>query len=68
MQATSLSIPVVAGAIGVGLGLMSKSNYAALVAAGLLSVLIFPLVAFKLLETVSDVSPTLRSPTAETAP
>jgi Kef-type K+ transport system membrane component KefB len=49
MQATSLSIPVVAGAIGVGLGLMSKANYAALVAAGLLSVLIFPLVALRLL-------------------
>jgi hypothetical protein len=49
IQATSLSIPVVAGAIGVGLGLMSKSDYAALVAAGLLSVLIFALVALKLL-------------------
>jgi Kef-type K+ transport system membrane component KefB len=36
LQATSLSIPVVAGSIGVGLGLMSRSNYAALVADGLL--------------------------------
>jgi hypothetical protein len=52
MQATSLSVPVVAGAISVGLGLMSKSNYAALVAAGLLSVLIFPLAALKLLPTL----------------
>jgi Kef-type K+ transport system membrane component KefB len=49
LQATSLSIPVVAGSIGVGLGLLSASNYAALVAAGLISVLIFPLVAVKLL-------------------
>jgi Kef-type K+ transport system membrane component KefB len=57
MQATSLSIPVVAGAIGVGLGLMSKSNYAALVAAGLLSVLIFPLVALKLLPKPAADSP-----------
>jgi Kef-type K+ transport system membrane component KefB len=50
LQATSLSIPVVAGAIGVGLGLMSRSNYAALVAAGLLSVLIFPFLALRLLK------------------
>jgi Kef-type K+ transport system membrane component KefB len=49
LQATSLSIPVVAGSIGVGLGLLSASNFAALVAAGLLSVLTFPLVALKLL-------------------
>jgi Kef-type K+ transport system membrane component KefB len=48
LQATSLSVPVVAGAIGVSLGLLSTANYAALVAAGLLSVLIFPLVALKL--------------------
>jgi Kef-type K+ transport system membrane component KefB len=51
LQATSLSIPVVAGAIGVDLGLLSRSNYAALVAAGLLSVLIFPLAALRLLAT-----------------
>jgi Kef-type K+ transport system membrane component KefB len=49
LQATSLSIPVVAGDIGVRLGLMSASNYAALVAAGLLSLLIFPAVAVKAL-------------------
>jgi Kef-type K+ transport system membrane component KefB len=53
MQATSLSIPVVAGSIGVALGLISASNYTALVAAGLLSVLIFPLVALKLLAVPS---------------
>lgn len=45
LQATSLSIPVVAGRIGVDLGLIPSGNYAALVAAGLLSVLVFPLLA-----------------------
>jgi Kef-type K+ transport system membrane component KefB len=45
LQATSLSIPVVAGNIGVDLGLITPANYVALVAAGLLSVLIFPLLA-----------------------
>ena len=45
LQATSLSIPVVAGGIGVNLGLISGPNYAALVAAGLLSVLAFPVLA-----------------------
>jgi Kef-type K+ transport system membrane component KefB len=44
-QATSLSIPVVAGSIGVSLDLITPSNYAALVAAGLLSVVAFPLLA-----------------------
>jgi Kef-type K+ transport system membrane component KefB len=43
LQATSLSIPIVAGAVGVDLGLLRPSNYAALVAAGLLSVVLFPL-------------------------
>lgn len=45
LQATSLSIPVVAGAIGVKLGLVTPANNAALVAAGLLSVIAFPLLA-----------------------
>ena len=49
LQATSLSIPVVAGQIGVELGLIRPTNYVALVAAGLLSVVIFPLVALTLL-------------------
>lgn len=49
LQATSLSIPVVAGSIGVQLGLIRPANYAALVAAGLLSVVLFPLVAVPLL-------------------
>ena len=49
LQATSLSIPVVAGAIGVDLGLIRPENYVALVAAGLLSVIAFPALALPLL-------------------
>jgi Kef-type K+ transport system membrane component KefB len=45
LQATSLSIPVVAGAIGVELGVIQPGTYVALVAAGLLSVILFPLLA-----------------------
>jgi Kef-type K+ transport system membrane component KefB len=51
LQATSLSIPVVAGSIGVNLGLITPANYVALVAAGLLSVLVFPLLATMWLQT-----------------
>ena len=42
LQATSLSLLVVAGQIGVDLGLIRPTNYVALVAAGLLSVIVFP--------------------------
>ncbi len=49
LQATSLSIPVVAGGIGVELDLLQPANYAALVAAGLLSVIVFPRLAVLLL-------------------
>jgi Kef-type K+ transport system membrane component KefB len=49
LQATSLSIPVVAGQIGVDLGLIRPLNYVALVAAGLVSVIVFPLVALTFL-------------------
>lgn len=49
LQATSISFLVVAGQIGVDLGLIRQSTWAALVAAGLLSVLIFPLSALTLL-------------------
>jgi Kef-type K+ transport system membrane component KefB len=45
LQATSLSIPIVGGSIGVGLGLIRPENYVALVAAGLVSVIAFPLIA-----------------------
>ncbi len=51
LQATSLSIPVVAGALGVQLGLIAPDSYAALVAAGLLSVVIFPGIAVPLLRS-----------------
>ena len=49
LQATSLSFLVVAGQIGVQLDLIGPAAYAALVAAGLLSVLLFPLTALTLL-------------------
>jgi Kef-type K+ transport system membrane component KefB len=49
LQSTSLSFLVVAGQIGLELGLISKANGAALVAAGLGSVLLFPLAALTLL-------------------
>jgi Kef-type K+ transport system membrane component KefB len=45
LQATNLSIPVVGGSIGVGLGLIRPENYVALVAAGLVSVIVFPVTA-----------------------
>jgi Kef-type K+ transport system membrane component KefB len=48
LQATSLPFIVVASRIGVSLGLVSAANAAALVAAGLLSVVIFPVVALGL--------------------
>ena len=50
LQATSLSIPVVAGQIGVDLGLIRPINYVTLVAAGLISVIVFPLLALPLLK------------------
>jgi Kef-type K+ transport system membrane component KefB len=45
LQATSLSIPIVGGSIGVALGLIRPENYVALVAAGLVSVIAFPVIA-----------------------
>jgi Kef-type K+ transport system membrane component KefB len=49
LQATSLSFLVVAGQIGMDLGLIGEATGAALVAAGLLSVLTFPAAALALL-------------------
>ena len=49
LQATSLGFFVVAGQIGMQLGLLSAANGAALVAAGLLSVLLFPVTALAIL-------------------
>jgi Kef-type K+ transport system membrane component KefB len=54
LQATSLSFLVVAGQIGVHLDLLRPSVYAALVAAGLLSVLLFPLTALTLLRRAQE--------------
>jgi Kef-type K+ transport system membrane component KefB len=54
LQATSLSFFVVAGQIGIDLGLISKATGAALIAAGLLSVLIFPAAALAALGKRND--------------
>jgi Kef-type K+ transport system membrane component KefB len=54
LQATSLSFLVVAGQIGVQLDLVRPVVYAALVAAGLLSVLLFPLTALTLLRAEDE--------------
>ena len=51
LQATSLPFIVAATTIGVEMGLMSTAESSALVAAGLLSVLLFPLMALTLLKT-----------------
>jgi Kef-type K+ transport system membrane component KefB len=57
LQATSLGFLVVAGRIGMDLGLLGETNGAALVAAGLLSVLLFPLGALALLRPRSAAIP-----------
>jgi Kef-type K+ transport system membrane component KefB len=49
LQATSLGFFVVAGEIGMELGVITRATGAALIAAGLLSVLLFPLAALVLL-------------------
>jgi Kef-type K+ transport system membrane component KefB len=49
LQATSLPFIVAATAIGVDLGLVTQAESAALIAAGLLSVMIFPLTGLSLL-------------------
>ena len=49
LQAISLSFIVAASQIGLELGLITKATGAALIAAGLLSVLIFPIIALTLL-------------------
>jgi Kef-type K+ transport system membrane component KefB len=62
LQATSLSIPVVAGQIGLSLGLIGQQSYVALVAAGLLSVIVFPLLALPLLMDRRAPSPATAGP------
>src|SRR5713226_4358669 len=49
LQATSLTFIVAASQIGLELGLITKATSSALIAAGLLSVLLFPLIALTLL-------------------
>jgi Kef-type K+ transport system membrane component KefB len=63
LQATSLSFLIVAGQLGVDLDLISAVNYTALVAAGLLSVIIFPLVALSLLRRSPREQSAVRSAT-----
>ena len=53
MQATSLPFIVAATAIGMDLGLIDAAASAALVGAGLLSVLVFPLTGLVLLRRVT---------------
>jgi Kef-type K+ transport system membrane component KefB len=61
LQATSLSFLVVVAQLGKDLGLITPANGAALIAAGLLSVLLFPLAALTILrQSVAGPSP-LRS-------
>ena len=50
LQATSLPFIVAATAIGADLGLVDRAESAALIAAGLLSVMVFPLTAISLLK------------------
>jgi len=56
LQATSLSFIVAAAQIGMELGLITKATGAALIAAGLLSVLLFPLLALTILRGAEGVS------------
>jgi Kef-type K+ transport system membrane component KefB len=68
LQATSLPFIVAATTIGVDMGLMGSAESSALIAAGLLSVLIFPLVGLTLLKR-ADLSDraapaTIAAPTA----
>lgn len=57
LQATSLSFIVAATQIGLDLHLITKATAAALIAAGLLSVLIFPIIALTLLQQDKATTP-----------
>lgn len=67
MQATSLTFIVVATVIGVQTGHQRTSTAAALVVAGLLSVVIYPPVALRMLKSVTS-RPVLPAPTPEPDP
>ena len=58
MQATSLPFIVAATAIGIDLGLIDAAASAALIGAGLLSVLLFPLAGLILLKRSAAPEPT----------
>jgi Kef-type K+ transport system membrane component KefB len=64
LQATSLGFFVVASQIGMDLGVISRATGAALVAAGLVSVLVFPLSALVLLRggETHELEPTVPNP------
>jgi len=64
-QATSLSFLVAASGIGIELGLLDRATGAALVAAGLVSVLVFPAAGLALLR--KDGRTVERAPTAPNA-
>jgi hypothetical protein len=53
MQATSLPFIVAATAVGLALDIVTPANAAALIAAGLLSVVIFPALSLVLLRRLS---------------
>jgi len=61
LQATSLPFIVVAANIGVSLGLITRANAAALVAAGLLSVIAFPSLALALMRERAPASEATRT-------
>jgi Kef-type K+ transport system membrane component KefB len=62
LQATSISFLVVVSQIGLELGLLSEGSAAALIAAGLLSVVIFPLTALTLLRRADKAAAALSKP------
>jgi Kef-type K+ transport system membrane component KefB len=68
MQATSLPFIVAATAIGLDLGLMDAAESAALIGAGLLSVLIFPLLGLTLLRRGGPMAAQPSGEEAEDAP
>jgi Kef-type K+ transport system membrane component KefB len=66
LQSTSVGFLVVASQIGQDMGLISAANAAAVVAAGLLSVLLFPLGALAILGRTESVSRANEAPAMET--
>jgi len=68
LQATSLPFIVAASMIGIELGLIDAATGAGLIAAGLLSVLLFPLAALTVLRMSPDVTAEPSPSLTETAP